>query len=720
MSSLSSFIATVPGIATLPGRIIAGAVVATLVLGTIVVARLGAAPASVAPRTAPVTRASVTQTVSISGSINPAAQVRLNFRSAGRLAEVLVAVGQAVATDQALARLDTADLQVALSQAKANLASAQAKHEQTLAGASPEDVAVARQAVDNAQRSHEQTRKTTQSDQASAQQALDNATRSLEQTQKTTQNDISTALQALTKAKTNFAAAKENFASLAMALRADVAAYQTDLGMARSQLTKARDDLELVVRTGDVAGARTSLNSADVSLAAAETYARSTLEAALTEFARTESALRTAVAAFESAVSSTSADTASASSAYQSAQTAYQSAANRLSSALDAPATQISAAQTSISAAQSSLSSLTSRSDATLDTARSDVVALQTSLAAEQQLGTTIKGKIGQAGGALATVTEAVSGSYVAAQQSYASALAKAETSVQSAQQALTSAQNSVSATQEKSAATLLSQQNALASAQVSLQKTSAAPRSFEIATAYAGVLVQQAALEKATNDLANATLRAPTAGLVASINAQVGEFVSGGGTASPFIVVANTSALTLHGTVGESEVVTLKVGQVATVTVDAIGTTRMTGKVTALDPVATIQQGVPVYGVDVRIDRADPAVRPGMSGTANVLIASKQDVLVVPNLAIRSQGGRRFVQVLRDGQTADAEVTFGISNDTVTEVTGGLEEGDVVVLPTPRAVTTQPGGGAQLIGGPGGGGGAGGGRVPPPGFQGR
>src|SRR5206468_8135859 len=125
-----------------------------------------------------------------------------------------------------------------------------------------------------------------------------------------------------------------------------------------------------------------------------------------------------------------------------------------------------------------------------------------------------------------------------------------------------------------------------------------------------------------------------------------------------------------------------LRTGQVATVTVDATGTgTRLTGKVTALDPVATISRGVPVYGVDVTIDLTDANVRPGMSGTAAVIIASQQGVITVPNLAVRTVNGQRTVQVMRNGTPEDAQVTFGISNETVTEIKSGLNEGDVVVI---------------------------------------
>src|SRR5258708_16518465 len=154
---------------------------------------------------------------------------------------------------------------------------------------------------------------------------------------------------------------------------------------------------------------------------------------------------------------------------------------------------------------------------------------------------------------------------------------------------------------------------------------------------------------------------------------------------------------MAVHGTVGEAHVVKLKLSQVATGTVDAVGTAKMTGKVTSLDPVATIQSGVPVYGIDVTIDLPNTQVKPGMTGTATVIIASKQGVLTVPNLAIRTTAGRRYLQVLKDGEAVDTDVVFGIANDTTTEVVSGVAEGDLVVLPAARATATArpgPGGG--------------------------
>jgi hypothetical protein len=87
------------------------------------------------------------------------------------------------------------------------------------------------------------------------------------------------------------------------------------------------------------------------------------------------------------------------------------------------------------------------------------------------------------------------------------------------------------------------------------------------------------------------------------------------------------------------------------------------------------------------------------------VIIASKQGVLTVPNLAIRTTAGRRYLQVLKDGEAVDTDVTFGIANDTTTEVVSGVAEGDLVVLPAARATATaRPGAGGGGFGGGGGG----------------
>jgi RND family efflux transporter MFP subunit len=268
-----------------------------------------------------------------------------------------------------------------------------------------------------------------------------------------------------------------------------------------------------------------------------------------------------------------------------------------------------------------------------------------------------------QASNSLTTMNDTIQGSYANAVQAVSTANDRAATSLRNAQSAV-------------------------------------ANIPFNLQSAQVNVDNANNALTTAKSNLDAAVLTAPAAGIVASIANQIGEFVTGGNTNSAFIVLTNTTSMVLHGTVGEADVAKLKLGQVANLSVDALTGQKMTGKVTSLDPVATISQGVPVYGIDVAIDVPASTLKAGMSGTANVILASKQNVLTVPNTTIRTVNGQRGVQILKGGEAVDTAVTFGIANDTVTEVVSGLAEGDTVVIPQARAGTSaQP----NRQGGPGG-----------------
>jgi multidrug efflux pump subunit AcrA (membrane-fusion protein) len=341
----------------------------------------------------------------------------------------------------------------------------------------------------------------------------------------------------------------------------------------------------------------------------------------------------------------------------------YNLAVSRLGSAIDttnAPLSQVSSAVTS---AQAFLNNSTSRYNPSYDELRGDLAALLTAVTNEQQLASNTKTKITQGTTYLGTVNDAVGGSLAAA-------MLNVTTTQQRGQQSIDVAQTSVNS------------------------------KPYDLASSQASVDNAATAVQTAQTNLQNAVVTAPSAGVVASIASAVGETA-----ANPFMTLANTTSLVLHGTIGESDVAKVKLGLVANIAVDAVSSAgRMTGRVTLLDPVATIQSGVPVYGIDVTIDLPNAQVKPGMTGTATVVIASRQGVLTVPNLAIRTTSGRRYLQVLKDGEAVDTDVVFGIANDTTTEVVSGVAEGDLVVLPAARATATgRPGAGG--FGGGGGGG---------------
>jgi macrolide-specific efflux system membrane fusion protein len=84
--------------------------------------------------------------------------------------------------------------------------------------------------------------------------------------------------------------------------------------------------------------------------------------------------------------------------------------------------------------------------------------------------------------------------------------------------------------------------------------------------------------------------------------------------------------------------------------------------------------------------------LRQGLSVTVNILVAKKENVLLVPNNAITGQGNQTYVQVSKDGITEKRSIQTGISDWQYTEVVGGLSEGEQVVVPQKTtSATTQP-----------------------------
>ena len=611
-------------VATWPGRIAALVLIAAVGGGATLVARSNTTAPKTEVRTATVTRGSVTQTVSVSGSVNALGQARLAFKTGGKLATIYVTAGQAVTPGQPLAKLDTTDLETTLATAQQNLASAQASYQKQLLAAS-------------------------------------DTQRSYEETQRSTANDIAAAQTSLAKLRSNYGAAKTNYTAFTTSSLADLGTYRTAIDTLRTQVQQGITDLS-IYGTADANSARASLNTADGALANAQTYAGGLLATAMADFTVSRDALLAAVAQFDAAIDGAR-DTSAAVAAFQTAQLNYNVVLSRLTGAIDTVTAQVSSAQTAVNSALTSLNSSTSRPITAFDSARTDLGVAQTNFTNQGSVSATAKLKLTQAATPMNTVADAVNGS-------------------------LANAITAVSTAQDRAATSLRAAQSAVANIPFNLQS--------------AQVSVDNAnnAVTTAKTNLDNAVLTAPAAGIVASIANQVGEFVTGGNTNSAFIVLTNTTSMVLHGTIGEADVAKLKLGQVANVTVDALSGQRMTGKVTSLDPVATISQGVPVYGIDIAIDVPASGLKAGMSASAGVILASKQNVLTVPNTVIRTVNGQRGVQVLKGGEVVDTAVTLGIANDTVTEVLSGLAEGDAVVIPQARATTSaQPNRGVQIPG---------------------
>ena len=104
------------------------------------------------------------------------------------------------------------------------------------------------------------------------------------------------------------------------------------------------------------------------------------------------------------------------------------------------------------------------------------------------------------------------------------------------------------------------------------------------------------------------------------------------------------------------------------------------------VDTLGTTIQGVTTYDVEIELDTIDEDLRPGMTVSAAIITQRKDNALLIPNSAIRTEGGQTVVDVVRNGQTETVLVELGDTNDIQTDIVGGLAPGDEVVTSRPQA----------------------------------
>jgi HlyD family secretion protein len=238
-----------------------------------------------------------------------------------------------------------------------------------------------------------------------------------------------------------------------------------------------------------------------------------------------------------------------------------------------------------------------------------------------------------------------------------------------------------------------------LAQAQAQLDKLQRSPTPEDVAIAEAQVEQSQAALEAAKLRVADAILLAPFSGTVVLVGPQVGELVS---AATPIVVLADLQHYYIDASIDETDIGRLQVGQDVAITLDAVPDATLTGKVTQIDPLGSVAQGVVTYGVEIEVTSDQGMLRPNMTATVDIVVARKENALVVPNRAVRrGTAGRYQVEVVQEGKAQTRAVTIGLSNETVTEIVEGVSEGEQVVVSAQQTgLLQQFGGGGFLFGG--------------------
>ena len=237
--------------------------------------------------------------------------------------------------------------------------------------------------------------------------------------------------------------------------------------------------------------------------------------------------------------------------------------------------------------------------------------------------------------------------------------------------------------------------QNTLATAQDALSDLQEGPDPLLVALAEAELAAAQAALDTALTRLEGSTIKAPAAGVVSLVNVEAGQNVNAN---APIVEIIDPTVIELDGIVDEIDVLFVREGARATVTMDALPGEVLEGTVSVIASAARNQQGVVSYPLRIQVQLPEGIqLREGLSATASIVIREEGDVLLVPIQALYGSFEQPVVLVMSNGRVEERPVLLGSSDDFWVAVREGLVEGEQVVMEATQASTSQFGFGGGI-----------------------
>ena len=186
--------------------------------------------------------------------------------------------------------------------------------------------------------------------------------------------------------------------------------------------------------------------------------------------------------------------------------------------------------------------------------------------------------------------------------------------------------------------------------------------------------------LQSTRKSLEWSTIIAPFDGTISEISGiYVGQNIS---AASPGLIkIVGMGQLKFVANLDEIDYSKLKVGETAEILLDAFPEDKFNGQITKIGVAAIkLTTGGSVVPVDLTISNPEK-LKSGLNGEINITITTKKDILVLPNSAVRKEGDLRYVYLLVNKKAEKKTVTVGETLGSQTEIIGGLNEGDLVIL---------------------------------------
>ncbi|HLM83908.1 MAG TPA: efflux RND transporter periplasmic adaptor subunit [Candidatus Bathyarchaeia archaeon] len=213
------------------------------------------------------------------------------------------------------------------------------------------------------------------------------------------------------------------------------------------------------------------------------------------------------------------------------------------------------------------------------------------------------------------------------------------------------------------------------------------------IASAEKNIISARADLANQKSNAAERRVVSPIDGTVNAVNIKNGDDLSklsSGNTRQVPIIIGDLGTMKAQVQVNEVDVANVSIGQKVMMNLDALDNFETAGRVEKMDSLGTLTSGVVTYNVTIDFDSLDPRIKPEMSVSASIITDVKQNVLMVPSSAVKSQRGATYVEVLTGSTPEQKDVAVGASNSTDTEIVSGISEGDKVVTQTINPSSTS------------------------------
>jgi len=196
-------------------------------------------------------------------------------------------------------------------------------------------------------------------------------------------------------------------------------------------------------------------------------------------------------------------------------------------------------------------------------------------------------------------------------------------------------------------------------------------------------------------------TIYAPISGTISGLSLQEGSVIvestntSNSAQSATKIATIKTKALPMVSiNLTEIDIPKIKLGDKATIKLDALSDKTFTGKVVSIDTAGSVSSGVTTYPTVIRFDTESEFILPNMAASASIVTGIKNNALIVPSSSVHKKtDGTSYVTVIKNSKQQETTVETGLSSATETEIVSGLSENDKVVTGTSTVNTTKQSG---------------------------